>query len=351
MQLSKSTYKNSKKNGRLGPEERFHREWNRVQSLQAHNERLRAEVEAFAEHIIARIKPVEVDFISAKYHLAEKLLQFAERKSLNQWQREELFTWVQQVLLSLSSHPFSNALDLDELYQKLGGHLDAYFGPEDAHTDDPSELDEMGPELDEAMDDLFAECSGDEIDDDFSARDDNADKRNAQEQSLSQLLKSSSINKMFRQIASAIHPDREVDAGLKARRNQLMSELARARDEKDIPKIFVMYTEHVGASPLDLIGEDIEKVIVLLKRQADRLRAEQDSVIHANPLYGAVYERFYNKSQKKVDAAISKHVREVKKDTYEHVRMTSGITSLTRLKIVLEHRQAINDLYIDELNH
>lgn len=348
MQLSKSTRKNSKKHRGQAPHERFQREWKRVQNLQVQNERLRAEVEAFAERVIEVIQPVEVAFLQAKYQLVEKLLRFAERKSLAQWQREELLDWIQQVLLDLSAHPFSSALDLSELYQKLSGHIDAYFGIDDnaEEIQDGFEDSNEKTEFDQILDDLFAEDEGTDYDaDEFIG---GLDKDDSQEKSLNQLLKASSINKMFRQIASAIHPDREKDTERKAQRNQLMSELARARDEKDIPKIFAMYSEHVGASPLEFIGEDVETVITLLKRQADRLRAEKANIIHGNPLHGAVYERFYDKSEKRVNAAINQYARDIKKETQAHVHMTGSITNLAHLKIVLEQREVINRLCLDE---
>lgn len=350
---SSKNSKKAKKSGKLSPQERFQREWKRVQNLQVQNERLRSQVDAFAGQIIEKIRPAEMAFAEAKYALAEKLLQFAERKSLGQWQREQLLEWIQQVLLSLNAYPFASELDLDALYRKLGGHIDAYFGVDDESTeaDEHDDAAQEGPDFDEVMDDLFAEfveeegigADGEHFFDDMY--DEQEQKDNAQEQSLNQLLKSSSINKMFRQIASAIHPDRERDADLKAKRNQLMSELAQARDDKDIPKIFTMYAEHVGASPLDFIGEDIEKVVTLLKRQADRLRGEKEEIIYANPLHGAIYERFNNKSEKKIDLEVNKHIAEVNRDTHGHIQMIKCLRNLGQLKSLLEERAAIELLH------
>lgn len=346
MKLSKTKPKKGKKKGQSTPQALFQREWERVQSLQKQNERLKDDVTAFAERVIATIRPVEEAFTQSMYQLAEKLLGFAERKSLARWQREELFDWIEHTLLSLRNHPFAGALDLQALYQRLGEHVDTHFGLDELSDDDDeaavSDEEEQG--FEDMLDELFGEFlehEGIHLDEDelFGASADTADR--AEEQSLNQLLKSSSVNKMFRQIASAIHPDREKDVQRKAHRNAIMSDLVRARDEKDVPKIFAMYAEHVGVSPLECIGDDIEKIITLLKRQSERLRAEKEDIVHANPMYGAIYERFYNKSDHKVNLEVNRHIASVKSDTAAHRQLLNSIANLKILKQALQERSEI----------
>lgn len=338
------------KKGKLTPQERFTREWKRVQTLQAQNLRLQQDVAEFAVGVISKIAPAELEFAQANYQLAQKLLRFAERKSLSGWQREELLQWIQQILVGLDDQPFAVGLDIEGLYCQLVDHLNALEDPHEAlqeHDDEHDERVQQEQNLADAMDELLEEFvaqEGVDAEAEEAFASEEAALQQAQEQSLSQLLKSSSINKMFRKIASAIHPDRESDPQRKLQRNTLMAELVRARDDKDIPTIFNLYEEWVGASPFDAIGDDFEKVVTLLKRQAARLRSDKDDIIHANPLHGAVYQRFYHKSQKKVDQAVDGHVSRVKKDAQAHVRATKCITNLGRLKALLEERAACAEL-------
>lgn len=345
-----STNKAAKKRGKLSSQERFAREWKRVKSLQAQNLRLQQEVATFAANVIVKIAPAELEFAQANYQLAQKLLRFAERKSLNRWQREELLQWVQQILVGLDDQPFAAGLDVEALYLQLAEHISALVDAQHAEQeprDEEYERVQQEQNLAEAMDELLEELiEREDIDaeahDAFASAEEAS--QQAQEQSLSQLLKNSSINKMFRQIASAIHPDRENDPHRKLRRNAQMAELVRARDDKDIPAIFNLYEECVGASPFEVIGDDLEKVITLLKRQAARLRSDKEDIIYANPLHGAVYQRFYHRSQKKVDQAVDSHISRVKKEAQAHVRASRCITTLGRLKAVLEDRAAYAEI-------
>lgn len=338
-----------RKKGRLGPQERFQREWERVQTMQKQNERLKRDVEGFAERVIPLLEPVEERFAQVQYDLAELLLSFAAKKSLAQWQREELFSWIDQLLSKLAGHPFAGELDVAGLVEQLDRHVGDYLLVKAKRAglidDELGEGDEQ--EAEDALNDMFTEFlehEGIDFGEDEGFSDDSlGGESEQQEASLSLLLKSSSINKMFRQIASAVHPDREKDATLRLQRNQLMAELARARDDKDITKIFAMYAEHVGASPLEFIGEDIEKVITLLKRQVERLRSEKQEILYANPFYGSIYEAFYDKSQTKVAKALQRYFDDLEERTFAHQQMTWDISSLKTLKLWLEQRAAYNE--------
>lgn len=320
--------------------ERFQKQWQKVQALQKKNLRLRDDVHRFATSIIAKIAPTEKQLAVVNVQLVEKLLNFAERKSLVHWQREELLEWAQQMLLSLSDNPFASTAKLDELHARLGEHIRGFLSDDDdaAHDDEIDEGDEplfsgryeQSSDCEEAFD---SEDEENEEGDEGYHR-----KADAQESSLDQLLKSSAINKMFRQIASAIHPDREMDAQRKLDRNKLMSDLARARDEQDIPTIFAMYAEHVGKPPLEFIGADIERVITLLKAQSERLRRERDDIIYANPLHGAIYERFFNKSKKQVELAVAQHQKQQQQSIYTYNETVKRLKTIKVLKQFLQER-------------
>lgn len=321
----------TKTRGKLTQQQRFLREWKRVQALQAQNLQLQQEVAQFATAVIPRIAPAELAFAQSNYHLAQKLLSFAGRKSLSRWQRAQLLHWIAQILEQLSDQPFAAGLDVEALYCQLEC-LEPPADGRDARLDDTQHEHA-------AIDEPF--------EDDVRAGTHNHEQepfRQPQARAIKELLRSSSINKMFRKIASAIHPDRERHPHGKLLRNTQMVELIRARDEQDIPAIFTLYQQCIGASPVDAITDDFEPVITLLRCQVERLRGDRKRVIHANPLHGALYQRFYHKSPAKVDRVVNAHVLGVQRDAQSLLRATRCITTLSRLKALLEERAACSEL-------
>ena len=357
MTLTTTTTKNTKNKRAPTPEERFQKEWQRVTRLQQKNHRLQAEVEQFAKSAIPQIEQAEQGYCNAIYLQTQQLLNSAQRKSITQTQRAALLDWIDDNIDSLRQHPFSNHLDLQALAAEWGKQCQDFYGdevlqgptPDDFLAEDTDAFDE--DDFDEGDikaafrafmqemgldDDVIDEAFNSDDPDDFINQQNEQNQQH--EKGIEQLLKSSSINKMFRKIASAIHPDREPEGPAREHKNQLMAQLAKARDDNDLLTIFSMYTDHVGTSPLEFIDGDIEKVITLLKNQATQLRNNQNDIIHSNPLYGAVYTRFNKGSSKKNNAAINAHIKQLQHFTFEFLNATKQIKTLKVLKEALKEK-------------
>jgi hypothetical protein len=358
----KTSKKKSTRKARSAAESEFDKAWNRVINQQKKNARLKDDVQAFARQVSATIEKQEIAYIQALCQACEHLLSFCNKKSLSLRDREALLDWVTDYLVSISSNPFSTPADV----AKLRGAVEAQlFDPQRA--DEPVIGKQRGesakragkaPPMDDMFEDLFAEPDPedgfDEAYDDpfeealfeeFEQQQRAGEKRQAAEgQALKELMKASSINKLFRKLARALHPDRERDESARKEKNRLMGELLHARQTNDIPRIFSLYAEHVGGSPLEELTGDLKGVTQLLQRQYEYLRAQKDAIIGEEPFSAAMYRRFYQKSEYKVQRALSAYVADLKEETREVHRLCKEVTTLARLKRYLAPRRNEIDL-------
>ena len=341
-------------------EQRFNTAWRRLVKQQQKNEQLQTDIRAFAADIRHRIAAEEQSCNTARYHLIEHLLGFYSRKSLAQWHREILLEWINDHFLELTCNPFSHDLDLASLQKNIGEVVqkihpeffaEANHKPNNKSQDDPADAEESGTE--DMFADLFAEFEQDDDEDEpdnfdqdsvfeefFREQQQQEEQEEQERKDINQFLKSSSINKMFRKIAGVLHPDREQDPTQREQKNQLMAELVAAREDNDIPKIFTLYNDHVGESPLGQLNDEEEllKVIQLLKHQYEFLRDDEQQILSDNPRDGLIYEYFYRKKQTQLDADLKQHLRFINEARDEYEQFVAQITSLSKLKPILQAR-------------
>jgi hypothetical protein len=103
-----------------------------------------------------------------------------------------------------------------------------------------------------------------------------------QQQDASALLRA-----LFRQLASALHPDRETDDGLRARKTQLMGEANAAYARKDLVALMRLQQDASLSDPLhatQLADDKLASMTLLLKQQVAELEREraarQDALAH-----------------------------------------------------------------------
>ena len=354
--------------GSLTREEKFNRAWKRVQNQQAKNASFIEEAEKFVYGVEQKIGEQERQFADALYASCNHLIRFYGRKSLSRWQRVTLLEWLMTHLTALSSTPFADHLDLDTLQLSCADAL-AAFHPSESVVDDMGTHDE-GPFQDgekrgeakqgtaDMFEDLFAdledsdfEHNDSEYDDDSALGDDDffeeyfrdrqahEDARREKARSLTQLLKGSSINRLFRKLARVLHPDLEQDDTAREQKNQLMAELIEARDSNNIPGIFSLYAEHVGESPLAELGDDLETATRLLQEQYQTLREQQREQLVGNPRLDMIYGRFYHRNPHTVQRNVDTYLRGLAQLIENETRFVAEVTSVRKLKLVLEERQ------------
>lgn len=346
-------------------EKRFNQAWERVVNQQKENDRFRQEAEAFALDARARIQDKEQAYMDAMHGACLHLLSFFSRKSLTQWQRQTLMDWVTQYLQTMQNNPFGSHLDMEPIRQRLSEALAAtYTGlpPPSGYPEDDLAYDGYGSSMSDEEDlliedmfqELFAEFeqahaasgpdqSQNEGDADqaffhsfFQQQQADEQQRHDENQALKLLMKSSSVNRLFRKVAGVLHPDKELDETARQGKNRLMGELIHARDTNNIPRIFAFYAEYVGQSPLQELGEDLDSVTQLLGRQYLYLCDLKKRILDEDPLTGALYRQFHRKTPAATQRAINKHLKETQTHTNALLVLPQDVTSLNKLKPYLE---------------
>jgi hypothetical protein len=315
----------------------FDRAWNKVIQQQQKNASLREEIQAFSLGVSKVIQADEKAYVDSICRTCEHLLQFGKRKSMSLEQRATLLQWIMRYVTSVAHNPFSEPGQLVTLHQavdvemqELLSHNSGKRQTRDSQTDPMvDDLDEdldtdpdFDPHLDDADDSMFEE----------SAETESRDARKAQGQALNDLMRGSSINKVFRKVARSLHPDREPDEGARVEKNRLMGLLLQARDNNDVPAMFALYAEHVGESPLRELADDLEGVTQLLLRQYDHLRAEENEIVDDPSLAASLYRRFHRKSGEAVQREISKHRRALQFETLRMQRLREDVNTVSKLK-------------------
>ena len=377
--LAQPKKQKAKKGRKLSSEERFQKEWKRVVNAQKRNQRLQADVSALATEVSELIKADEQHYTSTAYQHTLHLIKFLSRKSLAQWQRDELCHWIAERIELLTYHPFNQHLDINALNMQFDELTLATPQPAPFDND---ELASSNPESDntessdqaniDMIEKLFAEFAEannkgpDDADplgednffkqfyeDAFQQENEYEQEHKRQAQTLDNVLKKSSLNKMFRKIAARLHPDREQDPSKKEQKHRQMSELIAARDNRDVLTLFSLYDTHVG-EPIDqLLDTDHEHLITLLKHQQETLKKEREDVIDENPIAGMIYRRFQGGSKAKVQARVKQHIEQLQEDTQRIQAFLNSVTSLQKLKPHLEMRnqQHANSFLKDIMNH
>ena len=350
------TTQQDSKTARSPEEQRFETAWQQVTNQQKENDLLREDVQTFSQETVTRIQEKEKVYMDSMYDTCLHLLGFLSRKSLTLWQRETLIAWVSQYLRILQSNPFSAHLDFTPIEQILEKAFEAMYPSPSYLTDDLATLENIFQDLVDEFEASGAAGEGNVGQDDtdsnqsffqdfFKQQQSVEQQRNEENQALKRLMKSSSINRLFRKIAAVLHPDKETDEAKRQQKNHLMSELIQARNSNDIPTIFSFYAKYVGESPLQELGGDLDSISQLLERQYIDLRHMKESIPHDDPLTGILYQQFYRKSAAATKRAVNKHLKEMETNSHTLLSLRQEITSLAKLKPYLEVHY---DLLLDE---
>ena len=387
------TRKNKQK--KITPQSRFNDALVKYQRIQKQNERFRDDLDTLVARVTPQIEAAENKRLQALTVLNHRLIPFMSKKTLPEYLRDELYEWIQENMEQIALNPFTQKDALDTLYEALDEHMDALqrtksekflnklrkqghseeeleeasrlvdamhnsesfeefmasceniFGEDDnpeQETNSSDELDKQnvtedmfGP--DESLfgnDTDFNEYINSEYEDAFFEETE-AEKR--QQRQLTQLLKKSSITKLFRRIAKAIHPDLETDPALKKQKHQKMSQLIIARDEKDIALILQLYNEIIGDLPDEFSTDDYQALTKLLNHKIEELRDNKNAILAEKPQYGPYYEWFYAKNSHQEKQNISDFKAQLSRLSTNYILIASEITSIKSLRPFLEERQ------------
>jgi len=201
-----------------------------------------------------------------------------------------------------------------------------------------------------------------ELDSDRSEHDDNntnrQDKRSKNKsddehvaETISSLEDKLSVDRLFRQLAKVLHPDREQDDEAKDAKHILMSECIAARKNNDITALLNLYCEHVGELPDDLNNNSHAELISALEMQLKILQAQLRQQRFGDPLKSMIVERYSSSTSTDCERRIDAHARSLDDEIAAAQRLTTQLEDEDGLLDALDTRRALEQdrMSINEL--
>lgn len=163
--------------------------------------------------------------------------------------------------------------------------------------------------------------------------------------------KSLSVNRLFRQLAKVLHPDREQDETLKADKHLLMSQCLEARQRKDIDTLLQLYCEHVGDLPDDLTDTSHEELISALQLQLKMVQRELRQHRFGDALLSQIVNRYSDSDYPRIDAKIGAHAKQLDREIGQNEATIRQLNTDTGLRSALDQRREIelDRMTIDEI--
>lgn len=163
--------------------------------------------------------------------------------------------------------------------------------------------------------------------------------------------KSLSLDRLFRQLAKVLHPDREQNDVLKVEKHLLMSRCLEARQKKDIDTLLQLYCEHVGDLPEDLTDSSHQELISALELQLKLLQRELRQQRFGDALLTQVVERYADSTNHKIEAKVASHAKQLDQELRLNEAKIVQLTTNSGLETALQQRRSIelDRMTIDEI--
>jgi hypothetical protein len=349
------------------PSDPLAKKWLEIEKKQKRNANFKAKIDNLYQRFQQEILPEEQGYIILLAKETQHLMSFLPRKSLAQWQKEELHGWIEANIGLLSTHHFGDS----ELTQKIQGeYQDALLAMSNKMANDEDVDPDVLADMRNMIDDMFEgelnfsneELSDfirdparfqtviedflekksaqgknqDDIDDEMSEEEEKAfyeeyarqhghqhhsgaeQGKAKQQDKLKALFNSSKLNKLYKILANRLHPDKEKNEHLKAEKSALMAKLVKAKKDKDAFTIISMFHQFVPESELTLFdGNDEELTQALLSLLNEKLhdldRENRDNKYNCG-LQSAVWQNLGGRSKKSIQENFEAHLADIEGD-------------------------------------
>lgn len=345
-----SSGKRSKSNLQL----RFDRLQQQLLKQQKLNRKFQDDLNELVTIYHTQISQMDSELAAPLARLASKLIDFYSRKSLSQWQREELGEWVVETIGRVGRVETETADELHKLFREVMAgqrgmteaeldeearlYTEAFETFQDTETAAGAAFDANDPQEDMfGFDDLFEQATADEdIFDDHEACGHEAEDTTAHRQ---RLMDGSWVRNLFRRAAQALHPDREQDPEQRRARERSMQQLLQARKQGDIMTLLQLYSEHADGGELVLAKQEMTSACELMEEQLEELRQEKAALIYQHPLQMLVHDLFYSSSRKIREKRVRAWKQDLKAEPEQTLKLIERLRNLTVLKAALEERR------------
>ena len=362
------------------PSTRHQHLWDAIRSTREEIERWQAKSEFVLTLFRQTIQPREQRITEFTQRLTESLIVLRVNHARTQAERSLIGLWIIENLTSLSSHPFASKTQWENLSLQFSDTLDhedpidsqliRLHRTEVAQAADANELQSSSEEIEpesEYEDDIIFDFGWHKKDtpkEDPPAQQTNSSRqtetpppRPSQEQAIDQdpeldekihdLENKLSIDRLFRQLAKVLHPDREQDEKLRAQKHKLMSQCLEARQNKDIDTLLELYCEHVGELPEGITDDSHEELISALELQLKQLQTELRNLRFGDALQTQIVERYSDVDNTRTQDRVSLHAKELDQVIRTNQKTITQLETEEGLQLALERRR---DIELDRLS-
>ncbi|WP_125717716.1 hypothetical protein [Pseudoalteromonas rubra] len=369
--------------GSIKPTDPLHILWQRIEKHKKRNQNYKNKVAENYQQFCELVLPHEQRQTHWLCQQVMHLASFVTRKSFTEPERDALMEWISEDMDYLEQNPFTDQTRITQLSQYIFEQLKARQGHL-AESVSESQINALRAELQhefgelltlsdeqlkaciadptvlfehleamqaasseqesEANEDLDEEAFDDdpfangfynqfEPDDDEQYR----DFAKVEQNRLDRLFKGSQLNKMYKRLASKLHPDKEPDPARKAQKHNLMHELSEARKAKDGFTILQLYLAHFDDDPeFDQTTRD--NLIPLLEQKVRELNSEYRFLQDNHDIETLVWRQFKDTSKKRIRENMDCHAAELKAECIAIESFINSCKTVKAMKTELKER-------------
>ncbi|MBK8670600.1 MAG: hypothetical protein IPN89_14570 [Saprospiraceae bacterium] len=295
-----------KTNPNLSPK---HIEFNRlvkdIEKLRIELSREEQKLEMFSEYYTKNIRPAEVALSKSKMEMAITLDDFAQSSKLPKTIIYELEIIIPELLNEgfefISPDDATKRIyekwtnvDLDEVIQEekeeqleeleyFMKSMGLDFNVKDIDFDDPESIGEFHNRMEEAK----KQKERNEAERQSKRKKTRKQLAVEETEKLQDDIKIKNLRSVYLSLAKILHPDSETDADLKLEKEEIMKQVTKAYEDKDIITLLVIETQWLKntVERLANLKEDVAAIYIqLLKEQAKKLR-QQKSELRYHPRF------------------------------------------------------------------
>ncbi|MBM7074386.1 hypothetical protein JQC92_20570 [Shewanella sp. 202IG2-18] len=323
--------------------------WEQISKLQARNQRLEIKISTFYEQAKPLFESYEIETCSLAAIKIERLISFIPRRTIKGERRDALYELIHEELDALESNPFWTG-STEELRKKFQNqiaadaqhHADKAPEPDEFETEifrdmledmlgvdidfeheklvemmrNPQNIEQYLKDIAQSHQEKHADIEDDpidedELDDDFFERAFNHFKQEESAPSIDDikmLFKSSDLNKLYKKMASRLHPDKESDESLKKEKHELMQQLSKAKRDGDVFTLLQMSQQWLPDFELDLSPSALKAMIRVLETKVKDLNFQHKRIGSDSSLESMVWNRLSARSKKQQQINIQEHI-------------------------------------------
>lgn len=370
-------------NGTHSPSERLSELWKKIEKYERRNQKAELKVDQLFSEYEQKLAPYDKKLDHLQCVWVKHLMSFLTSKKLKTNLQSRLMQTIEQELLDALDRPFLNDRDkVEAVCEEYEAYQDKVFKKEKLQALNDASLNDTYRELENGLKDTFGAdielpekeirtilASEDPIAIDalirtlwnsYAARNHNSlpprdqiedewndfefdyiENEAYESLNIKEKFQGAQLSKMYKRIASVIHPDKEPDQSKKEEKHRLMQTLALAKQEQDVMTLVRMLIDYVPNSEHLFDDATLIKMGHLLEIKLRDLDQTHCDIFNQQGLKSHVWRRFSAPSKKQTQAKMEKYI-EMIDNTMElmkkRTRKIKGINQLNKyLRTVTFH--------------